>query len=61
MGSDGAAGLRDLRRGGGITIIQEEASCMIWGMPKAAAQLQAAAYELSPTQIARAMMEMARQ
>ncbi len=52
MGDDGASGLLSLRQAGGITIIQDEASCLIWGMPKAAKQQQAAIYELNPTEIA---------
>ncbi len=42
MGSDGARGLRTLRDGGWHTIAQDEATCVVYGMPKAAAQLNAA-------------------
>jgi two-component system, chemotaxis family, protein-glutamate methylesterase/glutaminase len=37
MGSDGAAGLLELRRAGGRTLAQDEASCVVAGMPAAAA------------------------
>jgi len=37
MGSDGAAGLLELRRAGGTTLAQDEASCVVAGMPAAAA------------------------
>jgi two-component system, chemotaxis family, protein-glutamate methylesterase/glutaminase len=36
MGSDGAAGLRLLKRGGCYSIAQDEATCVVFGMPKAA-------------------------
>ncbi len=37
MGGDGAAGLLELRRAGGRTLAQDEASCVVPGMPAAAA------------------------
>ncbi|HEX7776178.1 MAG TPA: chemotaxis response regulator protein-glutamate methylesterase [Parvibaculum sp.] len=42
MGSDGAAGLKDLRDRGCYTIAQDEASSAVYGMPKAAAAAKAA-------------------
>jgi two-component system, chemotaxis family, protein-glutamate methylesterase/glutaminase len=36
MGSDGAAGLLKMRQAGARTMGQDEASCLIYGMPKAA-------------------------
>src|SRR5207249_4749248 len=46
MGDDGARGLLELKQAGGTTIIQDEASSFIWGMPKAGKDLKAAVYEL---------------
>ena len=42
MGTDGAQGLKTLRATGHYTIAQDEASCAVFGMPKAAAALNAA-------------------
>lgn len=42
MGTDGAKGLLALRRAGGVTIAQDEASCVVYGMPREAKRLGAA-------------------
>jgi two-component system chemotaxis response regulator CheB len=58
MGRDGARGLYSIRRAGGHTIAQDEASCAIFGMPRAALQLGAAAEVLPPAQIASRIAEL---
>lgn len=42
MGEDGARGLLSMRKAGAHTIAQDEQSCVVYGMPRAAAQLGAA-------------------
>jgi two-component system response regulator WspF len=49
MGRDGAKGLKTLRDTGALTIAQDSASCVVYGMPKAAVELGAAA-EILPVQ-----------
>jgi two-component system chemotaxis response regulator CheB len=55
MGRDGAAGLLDIRRAGGLTIAQDEASCVVWGMPREAVLLDAAERVLPLRDIAPAL------
>jgi two-component system chemotaxis response regulator CheB len=41
MGDDGAAGLLEMRNAGAHTLAQDEASCVVYGMPKEAVKLGA--------------------
>ncbi len=52
MGEDGASGLRTIRQHGGVTIGQDEATSVVYGMPKAAADLDACSTILPLKQIA---------
>ena len=58
MGADGAQGLLQMRQAGAETIGQDEASCVVYGMPREAAQLGAvatvAALDRIPERICRA-------
>ena len=52
MGSDGAAGLLAMRRAGARTFGQNEASCVVYGMPRAAAECGAVEVETSLSMMA---------
>jgi two-component system, chemotaxis family, protein-glutamate methylesterase/glutaminase len=52
MGEDGAAGLDKIRRRGGATLAQDERTCTVFGMPRAARDLGATDQFLSPELIA---------
>jgi two-component system chemotaxis response regulator CheB len=52
MGQDGARGLLAIRRAGGGTIAQDEATCVVFGMPREAVLLDAAESVLPLQEIA---------
>ncbi|MBF0277762.1 MAG: chemotaxis-specific protein-glutamate methyltransferase CheB [SAR324 cluster bacterium] len=56
MGEDGARGLQQLRKNYGFTIAQDEASSVIYGMPKKAAELDAADQILGMEEISPAIV-----
>jgi len=57
MGADGAKGLLAMREAGAHTVAQDEQSCVVFGMPKEAIQLGAAADVLPLSQISRALLK----
>lgn len=57
MGSDGAHGLKMLRDKGWHTIAQDQASCVVFGMPKAAIDIGAAQDVLSTDEIAATILQ----
>jgi two-component system chemotaxis response regulator CheB len=60
MGRDGARGLKAIRDVGGKTIAQDETSCVVYGMPRAAAELGAAEQVLSLSEIPMAVVRLLR-
>ena len=57
MGKDGASGLLAMRQAGAHTIAQDEASCVVYGMPRAAVELGAAAEVCPLPQIAQRVLD----
>ena len=58
MGRDGAAGLLKLRLQDWRTIAQDESSSVVWGMPKAAAEIGAAEQVLPISRVAEAIVRL---
>ena len=52
MGEDAGRGLLELKQAGGVTLAQDEASCVVYGMPKFARELGAVQQSLSPREMA---------
>jgi len=57
MGNDGASELLSLHLKGAVTIIQDQESSIVYGMPGEALKLGAAAYVLPPAEIAHELIE----
>jgi two-component system, chemotaxis family, protein-glutamate methylesterase/glutaminase len=55
MGRDGAAGLLEIRRAGGFTIAQDEATSVVYGMPREAMLLDAVDRQLGIAEIGAAL------
>lgn len=56
MGGDGAAAMRDMRDAGSYNYVQDEASCIVFGMPREAIAHGAADEVLPLSQIAQALI-----
>ncbi len=57
MGRDGAQGLLDMRQAGARTFAQDEASSVVYGMPRAAAEIGAAEQQHSLAHIGQAVLD----
>ena len=60
MGRDGASGLLEMRKAGAITIAQDQATSVVYGMPQQAAALNAAVRVLPLGEIGAAMTSLGR-
>lgn len=58
MGSDGAAGLLEMKQAGARTVAQDEKSCVVFGMPKEAIKLGAADKVVSLGDITKTALKM---
>ena len=60
MGADGARGLLKMREAGAVTLGQDQESCVVYGMPKAAYEMGAVAQQLPLSAMACMITEVAR-
>ena len=60
MGSDGAEGLGEMRKSGAVTIAQNQATCVVFGMPKVAIDQGAVSKVLALNSIPAAILHRAR-
>ena len=60
MGDDGARGMREMHDAGARTIAQDEASCIVFGMPKEAIKLDAVDQVIALDQIPSAIVSFSR-
>ncbi len=61
MGDDGVDGLEKLRQIGGLTLAQDEESCIVYGMPREAVLRNAVDQVLTPQEISRVFEHVARE
>ena len=61
MGADGAVAMKRLHDDGALTMAQDEASCVVWGMPKAAYEIGAVDTLVPLQKIASNIMKYARE
>ena len=58
MGSDGAQGMKKLKEAGAVTLAQNEQSCVVYGMPRAAVELGVVDHVLPLEAIPQAMLRL---
>jgi two-component system chemotaxis response regulator CheB len=59
MGDDGLIGSEALSRAGGLLLGQDEASCVVYGMPKAVQQAGLVTAQMPPSELGRAVVQIA--
>ena len=57
MGADGAQGLKAMKDKGAVTIIQDEESSVVYGMPKEARKIHAQKFVMTPREIILHLMD----
>jgi len=60
MGEDGAAGMLAIKQAGGVTVAQNEETCVVFGMPGAAVERNAVDHLVPGDEVASALLRLAR-
>jgi chemotaxis response regulator CheB len=60
IGDDGAQGMLEMKQAGAKTIVQDEATCVVFGMPNEAIKRSAVEQNLPLESVARAILTLAR-
>jgi len=60
MGRDGAEGLAAMRRAGAVTVVEDESTCVVFGMPREAIRLGAAQHVVGLTEFPPLLTALAR-
>ncbi|MEZ6192490.1 MAG: chemotaxis response regulator protein-glutamate methylesterase [Phycisphaerales bacterium] len=60
IGADGTLGAKDIHAAGGIILAQDQATSVVYGMPKSVAEAGVTTASLPPVQIAQALANLAR-
>lgn len=59
MGDDGAQGMLEMKQAGATNLVQDQKSSVVWGMPGSAVKIGAAELQISLTQIAKKLLQLA--
>jgi two-component system chemotaxis response regulator CheB len=59
MGSDGSQGMLEMKKAGALNIAQDEASCVVFGMPREAIEIGAVDHVLALEKIPRMVLDLA--
>jgi two-component system chemotaxis response regulator CheB len=59
MGADGAKAMKEMRDAGAYNLVQDEMSCVVFGMPKEAISLGAADHVVGLDRIAQTILHLA--
>jgi two-component system chemotaxis response regulator CheB len=60
MGDDGAKGMLEMREAGSFNFVQDEKTCVVWGMPGQAVKVGAAELQVPLDKVAEQLLQAAK-